>query len=206
MQLHPLARVAARAPKPALAAVAASLIALAVAACGGSSSSDTSSSAAATTSSGDTVSTKSFSGVGEVLVDAQGAALYTNNMDSGSKIACTSSCTAIWVPLAAPNSGQPTSSESSIESELGTVKRPDGTTQVTYEGKPVYSFVQDHPGEATGNGFMDTFDGTKFTWTAATTGGASSGSTGTTTSSSESGEYGGSGGGGSSGGGGYGGY
>jgi predicted lipoprotein with Yx(FWY)xxD motif len=186
MQLEPLARVVARVHKPALAAAAASLIALAVAACGGSSSSDTSSSAGATTSSGDTVSTKSFSGVGDVLVDSQGAALYTNDMDSGSKIACTTSCTAIWVPLAAPSGGQPTSSESSIESELGTVKRPDGTTQVTYEGKPLYSFVQDHPGQATGNGVTDSFAGTDFTWTAATAGGTSSGSTGTTGTSTPS--------------------
>ena len=36
---------------------------------------------------------------------------------------------------------------------LGTTKRKDGTTQVTYAGHPLYTFVEDaKPGEANGNG------------------------------------------------------
>ena len=167
------------------------LLALGLAACGSSNSSSNNSTAAASTSGGaSTVSTKSISGVGNALVDSKGDVLYTNNMDSGSKVACTGSCTSIWPPLAAPSSGQPTSANASVQAKLGVVKQPGGGSQVTFGGKPLYTFVQDSPGQATGNGAMDSFGGTSFTWTAATASGtsASSGSTGT----------------GSSGGGGYG--
>ena len=159
-----------------LASVA--VLAIALAACGSSNSSTTSTSAATTgAASGATVSVKSVSGVGSVLVDSHGNTLYTNNRDSGSKVACTGQCTSIWPPLAAPSSGQPTSSDSSVQAKLGTVKLPDGSMQVTYNGKPLYTFVQDSPGQATGNGVTDSFGGTSFTWTAASGGGGGTGTT-----------------------------
>ena len=48
--------------------------------------------------------------------------------------------------------------------DFGTVKRPDGGNQVTYNGKLLYSFAEDKPGEVTGNGFQDAFGGQQFTW------------------------------------------
>lgn len=168
------------------------VLAIALAACGGNSSSSSgSNSSAATSTAGGagTVSTKSVSGVGTVLVDAKGDVLYTNNQDSGSKIACTGSCTSIWPPLAAPSSGQPTSDNASVQAMLGVVKGPGGSSQVTFGGKPLYTFTQDSPGQATGNGAMDSFGGTSFTWTAATApGGAASSSS--TSSGSSGGGYG----------------
>ena len=185
---------------PLLTVAVMALVAIGLAACGGSSNSSGSASAAAnTTASGttasasDTVSTKSISGVGTVLVDSKGNALYTNNQDSGMNVACTGSCTAIWVPLMAPSSGQPTSSDQAVQAKLGMVKSKSGN-QVTFGGKPLYTFVQDSPGQVTGNDFTDNFGGTSFTWTVASTGPVSS--TATTTSGSSSG-------GGSSGGYGY---
>jgi predicted lipoprotein with Yx(FWY)xxD motif len=184
--------------KSILAIASAALLALGVAACGGSSnsSSDSGSKTMPATGGGDTVSTKSISGTGNVLVDSTGMALYTNNMDSGSKIACTGQCLSFWLPVAA-SGGQPTSADSSVQAKLGTVKRPDGTSQVSWGGKPLYTFVQDSPGKVTGNGFTDSFGGTNFTWTVATASGTAASSSPTTTSGSSSG--------GSSGGGGYGG-
>jgi predicted lipoprotein with Yx(FWY)xxD motif len=178
-----------------LALIAVPVLAIGLAACGGSSNSNSSSSNAASstpvqTSAGSgTVSTKSVSGVGTVLVDSKGDVLYTNNQDTASKMACTSACQSFWPPLTA--SGQPTSSDSAVQAKLGV-----SNGQVTYNGKPVYTFVQDSPGQANGNGFMDSFNGTSFTWTAVMTGGSatSSGSSGgaaTSTSSSSSGGSGG---------------
>lgn len=181
--------------KSILAFASVSLLAVALAACGGSSnSSDTTSATASPTASGsDTVSTKSISGSGTVLVDSKGAALYTNNRDSGMKVACTGSCVAIWVPLMAPSSGQPTSSDQAVQAKLGVVKA-NGGSQVTWGGKPLYTFVQDSPGQVTGNGVTDQFSGTSFTWTAATVGGAPPASSGnTTTAGSAGGGYGGGG-------------
>ena len=161
-----------RAPLLAVAAVA--LVAIGLAACGGSSNSSDSASAAANTTAGgtDTVATQSISGVGTVLVDSKGDALYTNNQDSGMNVACTGSCTAVWVPVMAPSSGQPTSSDQAVRAKLGAVKSKGGS-QVTFGGMPLYSFVQDSPGQVTGNGATDNFGGTSFTWTVASTGPAS---------------------------------
>jgi predicted lipoprotein with Yx(FWY)xxD motif len=179
-----------------VALAAASLLALALAACGGSdNSSTTAASGSSTAAGGDTVTTMTIGGTGNVLVDSKGAALYTNDMDQGSKVACTDSCVTEWVPLAAPAGGQPTSSDSSVQAKLGTVKRPDGASQVTFGGKPLYTFVEDGAGQVTGNGESDSFGGTDFTWTVATGGGGSSASSGssaaTTTSGSSGGGYGG---------------
>jgi predicted lipoprotein with Yx(FWY)xxD motif len=167
-----------------LALVAVPVLAIGLAACGGSSSnSDNGSSNAASTapvastgSGSDTVSTKSVSGVGTVLVDSKGDVLYTNNQDTASKMACTSSCQTIWPPLKA--SGQPTSSDAAVQSKLDVANG-----QVTYNGMPLYTFVEDSPGTASGNGFMDSFDGTSFTWTAATPGGGAASTSSASTSS-----------------------
>ena len=120
-------------------------------------------------------------------MDSKGDVLYTNNQDTASKMACTSACQSIWPPLMAPSGGKPTSSDSAVQAKLGV-----SNGQVTYNGMPVYTFVSDSPGQATGNGVTDSFGGTSFTWTAVMTGGsaASSGSSGAaapTTSSSSSG-------------------
>jgi predicted lipoprotein with Yx(FWY)xxD motif len=162
------------------------VLAIGLAACGGNSSSSSTTGSAATSTGGvtSTVSTKSISGVGSVLVDAKGDVLYTNNQDSGSKIACTGSCTSIWLPLAAPSGGQPTSDNAPVKAKLGVLKGPGGTSQVTFGGKPLYTFVQDSPGQATGNGVMDSFGGIHFTWTAATAPGAAASPSTTSTGSS----------------------
>jgi predicted lipoprotein with Yx(FWY)xxD motif len=174
-----------------LTLIAVPVVAIGLAACGGSSDDSSSSNAASSTpaqtgSGSDTVSTMSVSGVGTVLVDSNGAVLYTNDQDSGSKIACTGECLTEWTPLSAPSGGQPTSADSAVQGKLGVTNG-----QVTFGGMPLYSFVEDQPGQATGDGFKDSFGGTTFTWTAAATGGAPASSGSTSTGSSGGGSSGG---------------
>jgi hypothetical protein len=77
------------------------------------------------------------------------------------------------------------------------ITRPDGTKQVTDDGKPLYTFTEDSTGEVTGNDFSDDFNGQAFTWHAALSdqmsAGSSSGSTGggspSTTSGNSSSPY-----------------
>jgi predicted lipoprotein with Yx(FWY)xxD motif len=67
-----------------------------------------------------------------------------------------------------------------VNTMLGTVRRPDGSVQVTYRGKPLYTFAEDSsPGTVTGNGAQDQFGGQQFTWHVASVGAVSS--TGTST-------------------------
>jgi predicted lipoprotein with Yx(FWY)xxD motif len=125
-------------------------------------------------------------------VDSSGQALYTNNRDSGMNVACTGSCNAIWVPLTAPSGGQPSSSDQAVQSKLGVLKSSGGS-QVSFGGKPLYTFAQDGSGQVTGNGVTDNFGGTSFTWTVASTGQGAAGSSSTSTSSSSGGGGGGGG-------------
>ena len=87
----------------------------------------------------------------------------------------------------APTQGQPSSMDSAVETKLGTVKRPDGTTQVTFNGMPLYTFVEDSSGQVTGDGFADSFGGVNFVWTAATVGGGGTNSAPSTTTQGSSG-------------------
>jgi predicted lipoprotein with Yx(FWY)xxD motif len=157
-----------------------------LAACGSGSSSSSSPSASASQPSRSAgtavVKTASVSSLGaSVLVDAQGVTLYHLSGEQNGKWICTSAaCVKVWHPLVAPTAGSPSGSIGS----LGTVRRPDGTTQVTFKGMPLYTFVGDtQPGEAKGQGIKDVG-----VWTAVTaTGAAASSTPATSTPSTPSG-------------------
>ena len=132
-----------------------------ISACGSSSSSSSSSSqtaaAAATGSSSSAALVKTTTNAklgGSVLTTAQGMTLYRLTGEKAGKFICTSKmCVGIWHPLAAQSGSAPTGSG---VSSLGTVKRPDGTEQVTFKGEPLYTFVKDtSPGQANGQGIKD---------------------------------------------------
>jgi predicted lipoprotein with Yx(FWY)xxD motif len=142
------------------------LAAAALTACG-SSSQQAQKSAAASPAKTQTVSLATVSGVGKVLVDSKGFALYSPKQDTAQMIRCTGSCTSIWVPLTVK--GTPTA-DSSLAGKLGTVMRPDGRKQVTFDGKPLYTFVEDSPKTVNGNGASDQFGGRHFNWKVASPG------------------------------------
>ena len=153
---------------------------LGLAACGSSNGDAT---AATASSTSDTVSTQTISGT-EVLVDSSGAALYSPDQESNGKILCTNECESIWMPLVA--SGQPTAS-SDLGDKVATVKRPDGSQQVTFDGAPLYTFTQEGPGQVTGDGLADSFGSQDFTWHVMTPSGASSGGATNTADQSQGG-------------------
>jgi predicted lipoprotein with Yx(FWY)xxD motif len=146
------------------AAMTASAVALMLllSACG--ESSDSSSGRTQTGSSaGRTVSVASVDGVGNVLVDAEGAALYASNEEAGGMVLCTGSCTTIWDPLTV--GGRAPTGENGLGQKLDVVARPDGARQVAFDGRLLYRFTEDpSAGTVTGNGFADSFAGQAFTW------------------------------------------
>ncbi|HJS93804.1 MAG TPA: hypothetical protein VJ741_06040 [Solirubrobacteraceae bacterium] len=164
-----------------------------IAACGGGSAGTPSAAGANPSAANTTVSVTQVPGVGRVLVDHSGKALYSPNVEASGKIACEAACTAFWKPLTFTK-GTPTGSTDA--GKLGVIKRPDGSSQVTDNGKPLYTFSEDSPGKARGNGFTDDFNGQRFTWSVIRAGGttasrAGSGNGGTSTpSSSSAGSYG----------------
>jgi predicted lipoprotein with Yx(FWY)xxD motif len=165
----------------------ATIAAVALAACGGSNGG--AATAAGSDTGSTTVSVRQLPGVGSVLVDHTGKALYTSDVEARGKIACQGACNAFWKPLP-PGAAKPTASAGA--GNVGVITRPDGSRQVTDNEKPLYTFSEDSPGKATGNGFTDDFDGHHFTWNVVRAGGttaspsagsAGTGSTPSTTSS-----------------------
>jgi predicted lipoprotein with Yx(FWY)xxD motif len=109
-----------------------------------------------------TVSVASVDGVGDVLVDTEGTALYAADEESDGTVRCVDACAAIWLPLTVD--GEPVAGDE-LDAELGVVERPDGTRQVALAGLPLYSFIEDaSAGVVTGNGLSDDFDGRELTW------------------------------------------
>jgi predicted lipoprotein with Yx(FWY)xxD motif len=160
------------------AALAASL---ALAACGGDSSE---SSAPSESASADTVAVKSIDGVGNALVDSSGQALYASDVEADGTVKCIDACESFWKPLTV-DSGKPTAASSDV-GKLAVIKRPDGSRQVTVDGKLLYRFTEDSAGEVTGNGFADDFNGEHFTWNAVLEGGKLASTSGGDSSGDES--------------------
>lgn len=177
--------------------LAAAACAVMITGCGSmtapSSSSGQSSPHQTTASSGTkatTVGVRMASGIGNVLVDSKGRTLYLDDQEKSGKVLCAKSdCTAIWMPLILTGSKAPTG-PSSVSSMLSTTKRPDGKIQVTLKGSPLYTFAYDMAaGQTKGDGQRDSFDGTAFSWHAATPAGAAA--TSSPTSTGNGGGYGG---------------
>lgn len=82
-----------------------------------------------------------------ILVDARGMTVYSFDKDKRRKSACTGQCADNWPPVQASTAVLPL--------PFNTIKRPDGTLQVTYKGKPMYTFIKDkNPGDKTGDNLM----------------------------------------------------
>ena len=88
----------------------------------------------------------------KVLVNRRGLTLYSLSVEQRGRFICTDqSCLSLWAPLVVSKGTTPTGAL-----HLGTVRRPDGRIQVSYRGRPVYTFTQDRkPGDVKGNGFKD---------------------------------------------------
>lgn len=138
---------------------------------GGSTSTSTGSSGAAAT-----VATADVGSLGTVLVDGTGRTLYLFESDTGTTSTCTGSCAGTWPALL--TSGAPASGAGASSGMLGTTARDDGTTQVTYDGHPLYLYSGDSAaGDANGEGIGGV-------WFAVTTQGAPAQASASTSSSS----------------------
>lgn len=99
-----------------------------------------------------TVGTHNAGGkLGTILVDGKGRTLYLFAADTSTTSTCDGACAAAWPPLL--SKGQPKAGSGAESKLLGTSKRSDGTTQVTYNKHPLYLFAGDtKPGQTNGQG------------------------------------------------------
>jgi predicted lipoprotein with Yx(FWY)xxD motif len=189
----------------AFAAFPAGLAALvALAGCGSGSSANTataSPSTSATTGAGmTTIAMTKNPQLGPILTDSKGNTVYVFAKDSKGMSNCNGACASVWPPVT--TTGKATAGNGVVASKLGTTKRSDGSTQITYGGRPLYTYTADtSPGDVTGNG-VNTYGGLWYavqpngsnapagsSSASGSTGGAASGGS-STTSGSSSGGYG----------------
>ena len=89
--------------------------------------------------------------LGTIVVDSRGRSLYLFEKDKRGHSACSGACAAYWPPLLAH--GAPKARGGARQSLLGTIKRSNGTRQVTYAGHPLYRYLLDTKrGETSGEG------------------------------------------------------
>ena len=133
------------------------LAAFALAGCGGGGSGSASAALPKTASGSPATVGVASSALGQILVNSKGLSLYVFGKDSGSKSACVGACATNWPPLRA--SGKPTVGGGLKSSLVGTSSRPDGTSQVTYNGHPLYLFASDSSAGQTGGQGVNAFGG-----------------------------------------------
>lgn len=165
----------ARVPAPVKLGVpvAAGLLAAACSSAAGTSSSGSAPASSATSggstsggsTSGTVIETHAGSG-GTFLTDGSGRTVYLWVKDGMNKSTCTGACASAWPPVM--DKGQLTASGGAKASDLGTIARPGGGKQVTYDGHALYYFAGDSTaGQTSGQG-SDSF-GAKW-WLVAPTG------------------------------------
>jgi predicted lipoprotein with Yx(FWY)xxD motif len=94
------------------------------------------------------------SAFGDILADPSGRTLYMFVPDKGGESTCYGECAKAWPALTVKD--EPIAGTALDESLLGTTERRDGTTQVTYNGLPLYYFAFDKKaGDINGQGSGD---------------------------------------------------
>ena len=133
---------------PAAAAAAAALVACSSAGASPTSpsSSSSSSSSSPAAAAANTVKTATIAGV-TVLTNSKGFTLYSFAPDTSTTSKCNGTCAQSWPPEQGP------ATAAGVTGTFSTIKRADGSTQATFDGHPLYTFVGDTaPGQNKGNG------------------------------------------------------
>jgi predicted lipoprotein with Yx(FWY)xxD motif len=90
---------------------------------------------------------------GYYLTNAAGMTLYTFSNDTNGKSNCNGGCAAAWPPLEADSA---TIAPLNVPGSFSVITRDDGSKQVAYNGKPLYTFRSDtKPGDVAGQAFHD---------------------------------------------------
>jgi predicted lipoprotein with Yx(FWY)xxD motif len=80
-----------------------------------------------------------------MLFDRAGQAIYLFDKESTSRARCYGGCAEAWPPVL--TDGVPRAGGAARTDLLGTTRRRDGSTQVTYAGHPLYYYAHEGPGQ-----------------------------------------------------------
>lgn len=132
--------------------------ALGLSACGSSAATSTSPPKAKSGAASPVIGSTDIASLGSVLTGAGGRTLYYLSTETSSSIQCTGTCTSIWPPYVVAVGVAPKVA-TGVKGAVSTTTRPNGTTQVTYDGHPVYYYAGD---SASGQAHGQDADGTWF--------------------------------------------
>jgi predicted lipoprotein with Yx(FWY)xxD motif len=82
---------------------------------------------------------------GTMLFDSRKQAIYVFERDSRGRTVCYGECAKAWPPVS--TAGDPVAGPGVRPGLLGTLRRRDGSRQVTYAGKPLYFYAHEGPGQ-----------------------------------------------------------
>lgn len=138
-----------------------------LAACGSGGTSDNGSGDTDTSSDVVAARPQDHPELGRILVEPSGKTLYFTDQEADGTIRCVNACLEFWLPATSPDGVAP--SVPGVTA-IDILHRPDsGQVQLTYDGKPLYSFSLDKAaGDITGNDLEDDFGDTHFVWHAVT--------------------------------------
>jgi predicted lipoprotein with Yx(FWY)xxD motif len=94
--------------------------------------------------------------LGSIVVNAKGLTLYTASSEHNGKLKCTGNCVYFWFPVLVTGKGKPIAGKGLSQAKIGTIKRPNGVLQVTYNKLPLYRYYLDRKaGQVKGQGVKD---------------------------------------------------
>jgi len=150
--------------RPILTAAAVLVLVAGCASSGGATTAPTAAATAAPSAAASTAPSAAGSGtayevdvandpkIGAYLTGATGLSLYILGTDTPGTSTCTGDCAANWPPFTL-NPGDTVKAGSGVTGTIATFTRPDGTTQVTINGLPLYYFAGDlAAGQTNGQG------------------------------------------------------
>jgi predicted lipoprotein with Yx(FWY)xxD motif len=190
LSFHALRRIRRTVWLTGAAVAAATLLAACASSSGGGSAAPAAGGAASSSAASGALTIETHSGpLGTFLTDGQGRTLYMFASDTPTKSTCSGQCAVFWPPVT--STAGPLASGGATMSDIGKVKRADGSAQVTYAGHPLYYFKLDTAaGDTKGQARTDfgaawwalTGKGVPITAAAAAAGGSSSSSSSSSSS------------------------
>ena len=85
--------------------------------------------------------------LGEVLTTSEKHAIYTWKSEPKGKIRCTGACAKAWPPVLVKKGVVIPMHYSGIKGDFGTIRRPDGSRQLTLDRRALYTYAHEKPGQ-----------------------------------------------------------
>lgn len=85
--------------------------------------------------------------LGEVLTTGSKQAIYVWNREPKGKVRCTGACATAWPPVIVKKGVVVQMHVKGIMGEFGTIRRPNGSRQLTFNRRPLYTYAHEKPGQ-----------------------------------------------------------